>query len=168
MRNATVRLIRDQRERASYQFELESIRLGFTVVRKLTNYRYVVRDNQTGGEYTGLVLPCSFDFYEYRLNKGNRRIDLLIVQRHNAVVPLRVISLERVTSFAPLAEPPAIDRDTRQRRNHEETMLLVSKLLLNFESAQAELSAMPNRTRQRYIQRCEDYLRPRIGRPWAS
>ena len=167
MRYSTVRHIRDQRQQAAYQFELLAIRLGFTVLARLTNYRYVVRDDSTSREYTAMVLPCSFDFYEYRLNKGARRIDLLIVQRHNAVVPVRVLSLEQVTSYAPL-DTPAIERTSRKRRNHEETMLLVSKLLLNFESAHEELAAMPARTRQRYMQRCEDYLRAKIGRPWAS
>jgi hypothetical protein len=168
MRYTTVRTIKDIRQQASYQFELESIRLGFTVVRKLTNYRYVVRDEQTGNDYNAVILPASFDFYEFRLNLGRRRIDMLIVQRHNAVVPIRVVSLEHVTSFAPLAEPPAIERNQRHRRNHEESMLLVSKLLLNFESAHEALEHMPERTRQRYLERRREYLKPRIGRPWAS
>ncbi|HKV57793.1 MAG TPA: hypothetical protein VJO32_05905 [Ktedonobacteraceae bacterium] len=167
MSNATVKHLRDAREQAAYRFELLSTRLGFTVVKKLTNYRYVVRDDSVSREYTAMVLPCSFDFYEYRLNKGVRRIELLIVQRHNAVVPLRVVSLEHVTDFAPL-DAPAIERKDRKRRNHEESMLLVSKLLLNFESAHAELSAMRPRTQQWYLQRCEEYLKARIGRPWAS
>lgn len=167
MRYSTVSGMREIRQRAAYQFELEAIRLGFTVLEKLTNYRYVVRDQDTDREYTAMVLPCSFDFYEFRLNRGTRRIDLLIVARHNAVVPVRVVALEQVTSYAPL-DAPVIDRPDRKRRNHEETMLLVSKLLLNFESARDELAAMPDRTRQRYIERCASYLKPRMGRPWAS
>lgn len=168
MSYSTVRQLKDVREQAAYQFELESIRLGFTVLQKLTNYRYRVIDNHTSREYLAMVLPCSFDFYEFRLNKGNRRIDLLIVQRHNAVVPVRVLSLEQVTSYAPLDVPINIERASKKRRNHEETMLLVSKLLLNFESAQEELATMPARTRQRYLARREEYLRAKIGRPWAS
>jgi hypothetical protein len=167
MSQATVKQRRDIRQQAAYQFELESVRLGFTVVKRLTNFRYIVQDSDTKQDYIAMVLPTSFDFYEHRLNKGQRRIDLLIVQRHNAVVPLRVLSLEQVTSYAPLAVP-TIERHTRKRRNHEETMLLVSKLLLNFESAQAELAAMPARTRQRYQQRCTTYLKAKVGRPWAS
>jgi len=168
MRHTTASSIADIRKRAAYQFELEQVRLGFAVVQCLTNYRYVVRDQETGRDYTAMVLPCSFDFYEYRLNRGKRRIDMLIVARHNAVVPVRVLSLENVTSYAPLAEPAAIEREQRARRNHEETALLVSKLLLNFESAWQELKAMPVRTRQRYVERCNTYLSPKIGRPWAS
>jgi hypothetical protein len=167
MRYSTVRDMREIRQRAAYQFELEAIRLGFTVLKRLTNYRYIVRDQDTSRELTAMVLPCSFDFYEFRLNRNKQRIDLLIVSRHNAVVPVRVVALEQVTSYAPL-DTPALERPDRKRRNHEETMLLVSKLLLNFESARDELAAMPARTRQRYLERCEHYLKPRMGRPWAS
>ncbi len=168
MRYSTVSGMREIRQRAAYQFELEAIRLGFTVLEKLTNYRYVVRDQDTGREYRAMVLPCSFDFYEFRLNRNQQRIDLLIVARHNAVLPIRVVELETVTSHAPLDAPVTIDRPDRKRRNHEEMMLLVSKLLLNFESAREELARMPDRTRQRYIERCASYLKPRMGRPWAS
>jgi hypothetical protein len=159
--------IKHQRQAAAYQFELEAVRLGFSVLRPLTNFRYVVQESRTGTQYTAMVLPTSFDFYEYRLNSGKRRVDLLIVQRHNAVVPLRVLSLSQVTSYAPLDVPP-IERTERQRRNHEESRLLVSKLLLNFESAWDELSRMSVRTQHRYLRLREQYLKPRIGRPWAS
>ncbi|HLI06504.1 MAG TPA: hypothetical protein VKV40_08050 [Ktedonobacteraceae bacterium] len=163
----TVKDLREIRAQAAYQFELESLRLGFTVVSHLTNFRYVVRDGQTGTQHTAIVVPYSFDFYTFHLHQGKQHVDMLIVQRHNAVVPVRVLSLENVTSYAPL-DVPLIERQTRKRRNHEEMCLLVSKLLLNFESAHEELARMPERTRQRYLHRAQCYLKPRIGRPWAS
>lgn len=167
MSRTTLNLFRDAREQAAYQFELLTVRLGYAVVRTMSNYRYVVRDTQTEQEYTAMVLPCSFDFYECRLNRGKQRVNLLIVQKHNAVVPIRVVCLGDVTSYAPL-DVPAIERTDRQRRNHEETMLFTSKLLLNFESAKQELQHMPVRTQQRYLQRCETYLKAKVGRPMAS
>src|SRR5260221_852513 len=153
----TAEQLKPQRVGIAYQFELESIRLGFTVEKPLTNYRYIVRDNKSGDQYTAMILPTTFDFYTFRLNRGQCRIDLLIVERHNAAVPIRVISLSQVTSYAPL-DVPAIEREERKRRNHEESMLLVSKLLLNFESAWAELENMPPRTRQYYLSLREHFF----------
>ncbi len=164
----TTRHLHDAREQAAYQFELLADRIGLAVTRKLPNYRYIVHDEQEGQDYTAIVLPASFDFYEFRLHKGQRRADLLIVQRHNAAVPLRVMCLEDVTVYAPLDLPTGIERPDRKRRNQEEVRLLVSKLLLNFESAQAELAQMRPRTRQWYEALASHYLRGRIGRPWAS
>ncbi len=158
---------RHQREAAARQFEWQAERLFLSVVKRLTNYRYVVKDELRGCELTAMVLVNSFDFYEYRLNQGRQHVNLLIVHHHNAVVPVRVLDLTMSTEFDP-GHAPAITRENAKRPNHDETVLLVSKLLLGIESAQDELAAMPVRTRQRYMQRCKEYLRPRVGRPWAS
>lgn len=158
---------RQQREAAAHQFELQASRLYLSVVKQLTNYRYVVKDELRGCELTAMVVNASFDFYEYRLNHGRSRVDLLIVRHHNAVVPVRVLELTTSTEFDP-GYAPTLTRVNARRNNHDETVLLVSKLLLGIESAQDELAAMPVRTRQRYMQRCKEYLRPRVGRPWAS
>ena len=167
----TTKQIKQQRQQAAQQFELESLRLGYVVERSLTNFRYLVREAKRkgkGGEpQIAMVLPTSFDFYEYRLNSAKRRVNVLIVQKHNAVVPLKVVSLSQVTSYDPLFVPN-IEREERQRRNHEEAMLFVSKLLLNFESAWEELKDMSDRSQQRYIRLRNEYLKPRVGRPWAS
>ncbi len=162
-----LRTERQQREQAAYQFELQASKLYLAVRKRLANYRYVVKDELKGVELTAIVLACSFDFYEYRLNRGKQRVDLLVVQRHNAVVPLRVISLDASSEYEP-GSSPALVRTGAKRPNHEETMLLVSKLVLGIEEAKEELAAMPIRTRQRYLQRRDEYLRPRVGRPWAS
>jgi hypothetical protein len=114
-----------------------------------------------------MVLCSSWDFYEYRLNRGKQRIDLLVVQRHNAVVPLPVLSLETSREYTP-GTVPDIGRAHAKKPNHEETMLLVSKLLLGIDGAEAELAQLSPRSQQRYKQRCKAYLRPRQGRPWAS
>lgn len=161
----TARDIKLQRERIALQFEQERIRLDLSIVRPLPNFRYIVCDQ--GREYTAIVLPCSFDYYEYRLNVGKQRVDMLIVARHNAVVPVTVASLEQVTLYAPL-DAPELARDESKRRNGEEAKLLLSKHILNFESARAELARMTPRTKQRYDRKRETYLKKRVGRPWAS
>ena len=163
----TAEHIKDERKRAAYQFELEALRLGFAVERNLTNYRYIVRDQVKGGTYTAMVLRSSFDFYEFRLNRGKRRVDLLIVERHNAVVPVRVVSLTDIKDYPPL-DVPEITRPEAKRRSPDEVNLLLSKLIMNFESAKEELARMDLRTQQRYYKRKQEYLAARIGRPWAS
>jgi hypothetical protein len=163
----TAEHIKDARKRIAYQFELEAERLNFAVARRLTNYRYIVHDLLKGGTYTAMVLRSSFDFYEFRLNRGKRRVDLLIVERHNAVVPVRVVSLSQIKDYPPL-DVPEIARTRAKRRNPEEANLLLSKLILNFESAEEEIRKMDPRTQQRYHKRKQAYLSARIGRPWAS
>ena len=158
---------RQKREAAAYQFELQASKLFLSVGRRMTNYRYLVRDEMTNEQHTAMVLACTWDFYEYRLNRGRTRVDLLIVGRHNAVSPLPVISLEESREYPPGA-PPDLARPGARRPNHEETMLLVSKLILGVEEVERQLDGLPRRTRQRYLQRARHYLGPRVGRPWAS
>src|SRR3989442_1405295 len=158
---------RQKREKAAYQFELQASKLYLSVQKRLPNYRYIVKDELKGCDLTVMVLASSFDFYEYRLNRGKQRVDLIVAQKHNAVLPLRVISLDTSSEYEP-GRSPAIERPGAKRPNHEEVMLLVSKLLLGIESAHEQLASMSTRSRQRYLQRCQEYLKPRVGRPWAS
>src|SRR5579884_271490 len=87
--------IRQDRERVAIQFEQQLVRLNLEIVRTLPNFKYIVRDGRQ--EYTAIVLPTSWDYYEFRLNVGKRRVDMLIVARHNAVVPVAVCALADVT-----------------------------------------------------------------------
>jgi hypothetical protein len=163
----TAKDIQPTRAQVARRFELESMRLALAVEGIRTNHRYTLRDTRNGREYNALVLPSTFDFYEYRLNIGKQKFDMLIVEHHNAVVPVSVVSLSDITVYEPLA-PPVQQRETAKRRNHDEANLLLAKLLLNFESAHAELAQMTARTRQRYEQRVATYLTAKVGRPWAS
>jgi hypothetical protein len=158
---------RQKREAAAYQFELQANKLYLSVKKRLTNYRYMLQDETRDQELTAMVLCNSWDYYEYRMNKGKQRVDLLIVQHHNAVVPLPVLSLDTGIEYTP-GNVPDIGRANAKRPNHEETMLLVSKLLLEVDGVEAELKKLSPRSQQRYKQRCKEYLRPRVGRPWAS
>jgi hypothetical protein len=159
---------RQRREQAAYHFELQAERLYLSVLQRLTNYRYRVRDTLRGVELTAMVLSHTFDFYEYRLNKGKQRVDLLIVQQHNAVVPLPVLCLADSRFYDPGQPPATTARPGARRRNAEERRLLLSKLLLGLESATDELARLSPRSRRRYATLCREYLKPRVGRPWAS
>ena len=165
-RAPTARDIQAARDRIALQFQHERMRLGLAVVSALPNYKYIVRDGSR--EYTAIILPTSFDFYEFRLNVGKQRVDMLIVSRHNAVVPVAVVSLADVTLYEPLASPILPERDQSKKNTQEDARLLLSKLILEFESAKEELAGMTDRSRRRYEARKREYLKKRIGRPWAS
>lgn len=159
---------RQKRQAAMYQFELQAgPRFGMEVRERLTNYRYVLHDLTYQKDLTAMVLAESFDFYEYRLNKGAKRVDLVICQRHNAALPIRVLELETGDMYTPGAIPP-IARPQRVKRNREESRLFVSMLLAGIDGAYEDLRAMPERTRQRYLAMRDEYLKPKVGRPWAS
>lgn len=156
---------KQKRLRVARQFELQAGKLGFSVVRRVNAYTYLVHDGENGGEVTACVLASSFDFYEYRLR---RRSGLLVVQEHDAAVPLRVLCLHdgHLYDEGVVSEPE--QREKAQRRNRSEVKLLVSKLLISDRSAWAELARLPLRTQQYYKAKMQDYLSGRVGRPWAS
>lgn len=156
-----------RREQVAYEFELQSQRLQFSIVATLRNYRYKLFDERHMREVVAIVLPESFDYYRLRLNHGKHRIDMLIVERHNAMLPIRCVSMEESHEYA-AHSLPRTSRPTIKRRNTEEANLFVSQLILGVKKAYAELEQMPLRTQQRYLQKRDSYLRPRVGRPWAS
>ncbi len=155
------------REAAAYQFELQASKLAYRIVERSSNIRYVLQDEGlTGSTITAIVLPTSFDFYEYRLHRVSVQTSLLIVQTHNAVVPIDCLELKTGTMYN-AGQGPVIQRDGK-RRNQDEKKLLLSHLLLETAHGQEELQAMDTRTRQRYLKAKRQYLTPRQGRPIAS
>lgn len=156
-----------QHESAARMFEIQASKLFLSISQRLANYRYIVLDETRGAELTCMVLAHSFDFYERRVYRGKHKIDLLIVQHHNAVVPIRVLALDTSAEYDP-GVAPKLERPGAKRPNRDEVELLVSKLLLGIESGHEQLQRMPRRTQQRYLQRRDKYLLPRVGHPWAS
>src|SRR5947208_16582490 len=120
---------RQQREATAYQLRIQADKLYLSVPHPLGNYTYRVQDQDTGAELTVVVLACSWDFYEYRLHRSHLRADALVVQKHNACVPLLVIELATGNRYDAGAAP-ARRRVGAKRPNHEEMLLFVSKLLL--------------------------------------
>lgn len=147
------------------QFELQAARLGFSVVQKCGPYRYIVQDRKTGQHLSACVLSCTFDFYEYRLNKG-QRADILVVQKHDALVPTSVLCLQSGRFYDP-GVSAEVERDGRKRRTQAEVRLLISGLLIGDRGVLASLKHMPLRTQQYYRAKCNDYLHGRVGRPWS-
>jgi hypothetical protein len=155
------------REQACYQFELQSHKLFLHVIQRLPNFKYLLRDELKETSITAIILAESFDYYEYRLHRGRGRVSLIIVQEHNAVVPVDVLELRSGIVFE-AGQAPTFDRESRARRNQHEKKLLLSHLLLETDRGQQELRMMEDRTRQRYLREKRAYLTPRIGRPIAS
>lgn len=158
---------KQQRASAAYQFELHAHKLYLSVVQRHSNYRYQLLDELSGQVIMAMVLMETFDFYEYRLNHGRARIQLLIVQEHNAIVPVDCLELKTGTLYR-AGQAPSLALSGRKRRNDSERKLLLSHLILETEHAHQALAAMPSRTRQRYMALKRGYLRPRVGRPLAS
>lgn len=158
---------KQKREETAYQFDVQAHSLGLRILKKRSNFVYELHDNQLEHNLVAIALQCSFDFYEYRLNRNKQRIDLLLVQRHNAVCPVAVLELSSGTMFTAGAIP-SIERINSKRRNSEEVSLFISKVILGLNGVDEELSSMKPRTRQWYLQRKDEYLRGRVGRPWSS
>src|SRR5438445_5768507 len=126
MKTSTARDIKSIRDQIAYQFFQEAIRLHMVVEENLGNHRYKIRDQHTNTVSIAMVLPCSFDYYECRLNVVKKRkiqIDLLVVDRHNDVVTIPVCSLKQVRIYVPLAVIQ-ISREYRKRLKNEDTQLL--------------------------------------------
>jgi hypothetical protein len=149
------------------QFELQASKLGFSIVSR-HGFTFRVQDQGKSRELVACALACTFDFYEFRLAHGQAALpDLLIVQEHDALSPVRVLCLRTGRLYDPAVAALA-PRPERKRRNGAEAKVLVSGLLIGDRGALAALQEMPARTRQYYQARCQELLKGRQGRPWAS
>jgi len=161
---------RQRRQAVARQFEIQMPKYPLSIRERLTNYRYKMFDEERGVELLAICLHSSFSFYELRMNLQRYGIELAIVQRHDACIPLRCLELDSGLMFAPASTPVGVSRPIEeiQRKNATEMRLFLSELITGTERAYQELAAMPERTRKRYIALREQYLQPKIGRPWAS
>ncbi len=164
---------RQKRLAVMRQFDLQLPRFTMLeLLERLPNYRYRFKlyDHLREVEVLATVLAESFDFYRYRLNLHRQKVEMVICQRHNAVLPVWVLELDSGMMYQPAVTPEHIERlpGERKHRNREEVQLFVSQLIVGVDAAYQELAGMPARTRQWYLARRNAYLLPRTGRPWAS
>lgn len=161
--------MRERREKAAYQFSIQAGRLGYAIMERLSPYKYLIKDldDYQGTLYTALVLPETFDFYTYRLRKS-KPFDLLIVQRHNAIVPVNVIDMDTSAKYFPGDKVDAPMRANIKRRNADEKALVLSQIICGTKEGRQVIAQMPERMRQRYVKEAQSYLRGRVGRPFAS
>jgi len=157
---------RQKRVAVMRQFELQYPKYPLQIIERLTNFRYRMFNEEIQVEMLATVLAHSFDFYEHRLNLAKHGFSLIICQKHNAAVPLFALELDTGVLYEPGTVPDI--REGRKRRTPDEMKILISQIIIGTAKGMAELHAMPDRTRQRYLQLRAEYLTLKIGRPWAS
>lgn len=151
------------------QFELQYPKYPLQIVERLTNFKYRIFEQEREVEMLATVLASSFDFYEHRLNLVKHHFKMIICQKHDAVVPLFVLELDTCMLAEPGGKPTLMRPvEERKRRTADEQRVLISQIILSTEAGRDELKKMSDRTRQRYLALRDEYLRPKVGRPWAS
>jgi hypothetical protein len=161
-------------ETVAAQMRLQLDGLDLELIRALPRYKYIVRDQrrdqnqaaQAGGELTIKCLPDTWALYEHRLFKAASQIDMLIVQTHDAVAPIPVLSLEDGHYYTAGAIP-RIERKDLTRRNEREQKLIVSMLALGLEAGDKAVAAMSAKSQKRYKTMLNECLKPRPGRARA-
>lgn len=171
---------RQRRIAVMRQFELQMPKYPLKILERLTNFRYRMYEEERKVEMLATVLASSFDFYEHRLNLSKHGFSLIVCQKHNAAVPLFTLELDTGMLYEPGATPDkAPDRRPdktpedkkeakRKRRTSDEQKIFISKIIIGSVAGMKELEDMPDRTRQYYLVLREQYLQPKVGRPWAS
>lgn len=157
---------RQRRVATMRQFELQYPKYPLDILERLTNFRYRTFEQERNQEMLATVLATSWDFYEHRLNLAKHGFSLIICQKHNSACPLFVLELDTQVMYEPGAVPER--REERKRRTSDEQKILISQIIIGASAGMAELKDMPDRTRQRYLVLREQYLQPKVGRPWAS
>jgi len=157
---------RQRRVAVMRQFELQMPKYPLRILERLTNFRYRMFEEERQLEMLATTLASSWDFYEHRLNLSKHGFSLIICQKHNSAVPLFVLELDTSILYEPAAVPTI--RPERKRRTPDEQKILISQIIIGASAGMTELYSMPERTRQRYLVLREQYLQPKVGRPWAS
>ncbi|HEU5377566.1 MAG TPA: hypothetical protein VFV38_19255 [Ktedonobacteraceae bacterium] len=157
-------------ETVAAQLRLQLDSMDLELLKVLPRYKYVVRDRRGMSDEQGHIpeltvkcLPDTWSLYEHRLFMAASQVDMLIVQSHNAVAPLPVLSLDDGHYYR-AGTVPNIARETLTRRNEEEQRLLISMLALGLEAGEQALAAMSLKSRKRYKSRLQACLKPRRGR----
>jgi hypothetical protein len=138
------------------------------ILERLTNFRYSLFNQESEREMLATVLASSFDFYEHRLNLVRHGYSLIICQKHNSVLPLFALEMDTGLMHKPGDKPPVRAPEERKRRTQDERNVFISQIILSTVAGMSELSKMEDPTRRRYLALREQYLQPKVGRPFAS
>jgi len=109
---------------------------------------------------TALVLVHSSDYWRQRVHLLTHDLTLLIVWKHDSIVPLPVLALN--SGHWHSARTHTIKRTTRNRYT---SWLLLGELLCGMQSAYDELETLPYQTRHRYLKRVHALMHRAKGRP---
>ena len=124
-----------------------------------------------GRPVLAVCLVHSSDYWYHRLHLSGQPVGLLIVGRHDTIVPVAVLSLEDGREYAPEDMPAryALNGGSLAdlRRSHATAPLILGALLCGIAQAHALLPTLPDSTRRAYEKKMQAYQRRRRGRPLA-
>lgn len=123
-----------------------------------------------GRKVAGVVLVQSSDYWHYRLHLACNPIGLIVVHRHDSLVPIDVLSLEDGREYAPEDLPQKYTSlsDVRNEHSRHAAKVLTGALLCGVKEAHDILASMPESTRRKYEMKMSHYQRRQRGRPLAS
>jgi hypothetical protein len=94
-----------RRQAVMHQFELQYPKYPLQILERLTNFKYLIFEQEREIEMLATVLASSFDFYEHRLNLVKHNFKMIICQKHDAVVPLFTLELDTCMLAEPGGKP---------------------------------------------------------------
>jgi hypothetical protein len=111
---------------------------------------------------TALILVRSSDYWRQRVHLLAHDLTLLIVWKHDSIVPLPVLALD--SGHWHSAKTHTKQRTTRDRYT---AWMLLGELLCGMQSAFDELDRLPYATRHRYLKKVHALMHRARGRPVA-
>lgn len=142
--------------------------LGASSIRRASHAPYTLHlsildpDRGLMWTQTALILVHSSDYWRRRVHLLNHDLTLLIVWKHDSIVPLPVLALDS-------GHWHSARTHTRKRAtlNRYTAWLLLGELLCGMQSAYDELEKLPYQTRHRYLKRVHELMHRAKGRPVA-
>ena len=165
VRRAGIRLDRDG---VSRLFVQHASALGATDVRRVRGAPYTFRfsiedpDKKVMWPQEGLVLVRSSDYWTRRVHLQKHNLTLLLVWKHDSIIPLPVLSLCDGHWHA-----ARTNTKPRPIRNRYTAPLLLGELLCGNQRAYDELEHLPDPTKYRYLKRVHELMHREKGRPLA-
>jgi hypothetical protein len=142
--------------------------LGASSIRRAADAPYTfhlsIMDQDRGLMWaqTALVLVRSSDYWQQRIHLLDHDLTLLIVWKHDSIVPLPVLALDS-------GHWHSARTHTRQRttRNRYTAWQLLGELLCGMQSAYDELDHISYQAKHRYLKRVHELMHRAKGRPVA-
>ena len=160
--------MRLDREGVTSLFLQHASALGATDVRRVRGAPSTLRfsiedpDKQVMWPQEALVLVRSSDYWKKRVHLQKHELTMLLVWRHDSIVPLPVLSLCDGHWHA-----ARTNTKTHAARNRYTASLLLGELLCGNQRAYDELEQLPASTRYRYLKRVHALMHRERGRPLA-
>ncbi len=158
------------RETVLHHFLLQQSHFSSVASVRFASRGFALALSYQGRQVRGVVLVKSSDYWEYRLHLAHNAIGLIVVHRHDSLVPVDVLSLEDGREYAPEDLPQKYTSlsDVRNEHSRHAAKVLTGALLCGVKEAHDILASMPESTRRKYELKMSYYQRRQRGRPLAS